>query len=110
MKLFESNDYLSDVESHLILGEVFGVIQVGEELASLHKIQHQVELLRTLESIMHLSEERAVDDVLEDLKVTKDQSIVRLSNGHIQLTSRSVLVCSISFSSMTFFFTSTFIA
>lgn len=72
MELFESDDYLCYVETNLVLGEMLRVVQMGEELAALHKIHHQVQLFRTLESIVHLSEERAVDYFLEDLKVIKD--------------------------------------
>lgn len=111
MKLLEGDDDLSDIESYLVLGEVLRVVQVGEELAALHKIHHQVQLLGTLESVVHLGEERAVNNLLEDLQMIKDQLIVHLRNVHIPLTSRSVLVCSIVFFlAVTFFFSSTFIA
>lgn len=71
VELLEREDDLGDVEANFDLREVLRLVQVGEQLATLVKVQHQVKLLRSLEGVLQGREERTVDDLLEHLKRSK---------------------------------------
>lgn len=68
VKLLKSENNLGDVKANLGFREVFGVVKMGEQLSTLHKLQDKVKLLRCLEGVVHGGEEWTSDDFLEHLK------------------------------------------
>ena len=53
MQLLEREDDLCDVDPDLVLGELFPLAEVREELAAVGEVQHDVELGRRLEGVVH---------------------------------------------------------
>lgn len=68
MELFNGDNDFCNIQTSLVIREVVGFKQMREEFTTLHKFQHQVELLRCLKGVVKRSQERLSDDLLENLK------------------------------------------
>lgn len=67
VKLFQCHDDLCDVDPHLILGEVFFIVEMGEQLPATHVVQNDVQLRFRLEGVVHRHEERRSLDRFQHL-------------------------------------------
>ena len=72
MKLLQREDNLCDVDPDLVLGELFPLAEVREELAAVGEVQHDVELGRRLEGVVH-----------RDLGKTKGGQYYKMVCGHL---------------------------
>ena len=68
MQLFDCQNDLSNVKSHLVFIEFFRVEEMSKKFASLHELQYQVKLFICLESVVHCGQEGTPNNFLEDLK------------------------------------------